>query len=76
MEWVWQFGLYPLDARRTRLVSRGAERTPNTATFWLFMRIMEPASFVMTSKMLLNLKNRAERLHAPAEASSPAARAA
>jgi hypothetical protein len=46
MEWVWQFGLYPLDRQQTRLVSRGAERTPNTATFWLLMRVMEPASFV------------------------------
>jgi hypothetical protein len=64
MEWVWQFGLYPLDRQQTRLVSRGAERTPNTATFWLLMRVMEPASFVMTTKMLLNLKNRAERLYA------------
>jgi len=76
MEWVWQFGLYPLDGQHTRLVSRGSERTPNTAMFWLFMRIMEPASFVMTSKMLLNLKNRAERLYASAEARSTAARAA
>src|SRR5579864_7168876 len=23
MEWVWQFGLYPLDGPHTRLVSRG-----------------------------------------------------
>jgi hypothetical protein len=68
MEWVWQFGLYPLDPRHTRLVSRGAESTPNTATFWLFMRVMEPASFVMTSKMLLNLKKRAEQLYASREA--------
>ncbi len=64
MEWVWQFGLYPLDAEHTRLVSRGVERTPNSASFWAFMRVMEPASFVMTRKMLLNLKGRAERLHA------------
>ena len=25
-EWVWQFGLYPLDGGRTRLVSRDAQR--------------------------------------------------
>ncbi len=41
----------------------GIERAPNTASFWAFMRVMEPASFVMTRKMLLNLKRRAERLH-------------
>ena len=76
MEWVWQFGLYPLDARQTRLVSRGTERTPNTAPFWLFMRVMEPASFVMTTKMLLNLKNRAERLYASGLARSIVAKAA
>jgi hypothetical protein len=76
MEWVWQFGLYPLDGPQTRLVTRGAERTPNTATFWLFMRVMEPASFVMTTRMLLNLKNRAERLYASGLARSTAAKAA
>src|SRR5215471_3306966 len=76
MEWVWQFGLYPLDGQQTRLVSRGSERTPNTATFWLLMRVMEPASFVMTTKMLLNLKNRAERLYASELARSIVAKAA
>ena len=76
MEWVWQFGLYPLDRQQTRLVSRGAERTPNTATFWLLMRVMEPASFVMTTKMLLNLKTRAERLYASGLARSIVAKAA
>jgi hypothetical protein len=60
MEWVWQFGLYPLDNKRTRLVSRGTERVPNTAASWLFMRMMEPASFVMTRRMLLGIKERAE----------------
>jgi hypothetical protein len=76
MEWVWQFGLYPLNGRQTRLVSRGSERTPSSATFWLFTRVMEPASFVMTTKMLLNLKNRAEGLYASGAASSIAAKAA
>jgi hypothetical protein len=66
MEWVWQFGLYPLDSERTRLVTRGIERVPNTAAGWLGMRIMEPASFVMTTRMLLNLKERAEAPRASA----------
>ena len=60
MEWVWQFGLYPLDDQRTRLVSRGTERVPNIALAWLSMRIMEPAAFVMTRRMLLSLKARSE----------------
>jgi hypothetical protein len=66
MEWVWQCGLYPLDNERTRSVTRGIERVPETAAGWLGMRIMEPASFVMTTRMLLNLKERAEALRASA----------
>jgi hypothetical protein len=62
--WVWQFGLYPLDERRTRLVTRGSERVPSTALWWLGMRIMEPASFVMTRRFLLGVKQRAEALRA------------
>ena len=63
-EWVWQFGLYPLDGRRTRLVSRGTERYANTVAAWLFMRMMEPAAFLMTRRMLLGVKQRAEALRA------------
>lgn len=62
-EWVWQFGLYPVDHGRTRLVSRGTEHIPNTVGGWLFMRVLEPTGFVMTAQMLLGLKRRAETLH-------------
>ena len=61
-EWVWQFGLYPLGDNRTRLVTRGTERVPKTVGGWLFMRVMEPAAFIMTRRMLLGLKQRAETL--------------
>jgi len=60
--WVWQFGLYPVDKRRTRLVSRNSVRTPRTWGAWLFMRAMEPAAFIMTRGMLRGLKRRAEEL--------------
>jgi hypothetical protein len=63
-EWVWQFGLYPLDDWRTRLVSRGTERYKHTFGAWLFMRVMEPAAFLMTRRMLLGVKQRAEALRA------------
>ena len=63
-QWVWQFGLYPLDEGRTRLVSRGAQRFANTISTWLFMRVMEPAAFIMTRRMLLGVKQRAEALKA------------
>jgi hypothetical protein len=61
-EWVWQFGLYPLDRDRTRLVTRGTERFEKNIATWLFMRVMEPAAFIMTGRMLLGLKQRAETL--------------
>jgi hypothetical protein len=63
---VWQFGLYPLGANRTRLVSRGTERYANTVGTWLFMRVMEPAAFIMTRRMLLGVKERAEALRSRA----------
>ncbi len=60
--WVWQFGLYPLDEHRTRFVTRGTERVPSGPLWWLGMRIMEPASFIMTRRFLLGVKERAEAL--------------
>jgi hypothetical protein len=60
--WVWQFGLYPVDEKGTRLVSRNSACVSKTVGTWLFMRLMEPAAFIMTRKMLLGLKRRAEAL--------------
>ena len=74
--WVWQFGLYPLDDQRTRLVTRGTERVPNTALWWLGMRVMEPASFIMTRRFLFGVKERAEALRASAGAGTAARRTA
>lgn len=74
--WVWQFGLYPLDEQRTRFVTRGTERVPSTPLWWLGMRIMEPASFIMTRRFLLGVKERAEALRASAPARSVAPRTA
>jgi len=61
-QWVWQFGLYPLDEQRTRLVSRNSVRVPSTLGSWVFMRVIEPAAFLMTRRMLLGLRRRAEAL--------------
>jgi hypothetical protein len=60
-DWIWQFGVYPIDERRTRLVSRSCVRT---RTVWarLATYAIEPAGFVMTRRMLLGLKQRAEAL--------------
>jgi hypothetical protein len=58
--WVWQFGLYPVNGRQTRLVSRNRAHLPRTIGSTVFMCILEPAAFIMTRKMLLGLKRHAE----------------
>ena len=60
-DWVWQFGLCPLDQSRTRLVSRSSVRTKSV---WarLATHAIEPAGFLMTRRMLLGVKQRAEGL--------------
>jgi len=62
-DWVWQFGLYAVDENRTRLVSRSRVCTK---TVWarLGTYAIEPAGFLMTRRMLLGLKQRAEGLRA------------
>ena len=62
-DWVWQFGLYKIDEKRTRLVSRSRVRT---STVWarLLTYSIEPAGFLMTRRMLLGLKQRSEGLRA------------
>jgi hypothetical protein len=42
-DWVWQFGLYTVDDKRTRLVSRSQVR-PHTVWAWLLSVLaIEPA---------------------------------
>ena len=62
--WVWQFVLYPIEDRRTRFVSRGTQHVPSGPLWWVFMRISEPAAFIMTHRFMLGVKRRAEALHA------------
>jgi hypothetical protein len=63
LDWVWQFGLYPVDETRTRLISRSRVRAQPV---WarLLTHVIEPAGFVMTRRMLLGIKGRAEALRA------------
>ena len=63
--WVWEFGLYP-DGEATRLVSRNhlAPPHPTPASKLFDLYIMEPGSLIMERKMLLGIKERAERLQA------------
>jgi hypothetical protein len=60
--WVWAFVLRAADGR-TRLISRNRFRLPTLAAR-IGMVAMEPASLVMERKMLLGIKQRAERLAA------------
>ena len=58
--WVWAFTLGERDGR-TRLISRNRFRLPTLASR-LGMLVMEPTSLVMERRMLLGIKERAERL--------------
>ncbi|GAA4473942.1 SRPBCC family protein [Phytohabitans houttuyneae] len=60
--WVWTFALYPVDGG-TRLISRNVIATPYaSAVRRLYnMFVLEPGSLLMERKMLLGIKERAER---------------
>jgi hypothetical protein len=61
--WVWAFALVP-DGAGTRLISRNRIATPDAGppVRVLNVLVMEPGSLVMERKMLLGIKERAERL--------------
>ena len=73
-DWVWQFGLYPVDEKRTQLVSRSRVH-PQTVWARLFTYAIEPAGFLMTRRMLLGIKQRAEALRLAHTDDASAARA-
>jgi len=60
--WVWAFVLVPA-ATGTRLISRNRILAPGAPamTRMLYEYVMEPGSLVMERKMLLGIKQRAER---------------
>jgi hypothetical protein len=61
--WVWIFALFP-EQEATRLVSRNRIATPDASlpTRLFNQLFMEPGSLVMERRMLLGIKQRAERL--------------
>ena len=77
LQWVparstWAFGLYP-EGGRTRLVSRNRV-VGSGPLFWAGMiGVMEPGSLVMERKMLLGIKERAEKLASGTIAAVPSA---
>jgi hypothetical protein len=60
VEWSWEFQLTPQVDGRTRLVSRNRVWARRTFRSFLTMRVIEPAACLMTRKMLLGIKRRAE----------------
>jgi hypothetical protein len=59
---TWAFLLVPVNDRATRLVTRVRFHVASTMRERLMMALMDPAAFVMTRKMLLGIKRRAEKL--------------
>lgn len=60
--WVWAFVLVP-DDKGTRLISRNRIAPPGASALGraMYTYVMEPGSLVMERKMLLGIKQRAER---------------
>jgi hypothetical protein len=71
-QWVWQFALVPVSSGQTRLISRNQARVPRSVASFFFMLALEPAAFIMTRKMLLGIKQRAEALRRESGSSAPA----
>jgi hypothetical protein len=63
-DWIWAFGLYPIDQSQTRLVSRNRIRSSEASLVRRAFQtsVMEPGSLVMERKMLLGIKELAEAL--------------
>jgi len=61
--WVWSFILRP-EGTGTRLLSRNRIAVPGASKgmHWFYRYVMEPGSLIMERKMLLGIKERAERL--------------
>ena len=60
VEWSWELALAPARGGRTRLLSRSRVSTRNGVRDRLTMMCVVPAAFLMTRKMLLGIKRRAE----------------
>jgi hypothetical protein len=62
LEWTWELAIVPLSIERARLISRNRVWIPRRTRSWFMMLLIEPAAFLMTRKMLLGIKRRAEAL--------------
>ena len=62
VEWSWELAIVQIGVSQSRLISRNRVWMANTIRSRLTMLAIEPAAFVMTRKMLLGIKRRAETL--------------
>ena len=65
VEWSWELALVPVGVGQTRLISRNRVWLPRHVLSWFMMLFIEPAAFLMTRKMLLGIKRRAEWMFNP-----------
>jgi len=61
-DWSWELALVPVGIGQTRLISRNRVWTRSRVRDRLIMSFVEPAAFLMTRKMLLGIKRRAEAM--------------
>ena len=61
VSFTWAFALHPIDERSTRLVSRVRAQMPPSPASVPILIALDPAAFIMERKMLLGIKERAER---------------
>ena len=59
---TWSFYLLPHSRGKTRLVTRVRCAPPESLLERVMMAVIDPAAFVMTRRMLLGIKSRAEAL--------------
>lgn len=67
--WAWQFEVSTLDERRTRLIFRDRARVPATIPARFLLGFSQAFSFVLTRKMLLDIKTSAEAASRPLQSS-------
>ena len=61
---TWTFYLEPVDEHATRLVERfRLDYNPTSMNTFFYRAVLEPGSFIMERKMLLGIKERAEKLN-------------
>lgn len=61
--WTWAFSLCPVGEGKTRLISRNRIYADwKSFAFRFYLKLIDPGAFVMERKMLLGIKERAEKL--------------